>query len=177
MLSNSFLNLGAKEKNRFISGLVTLQALWRKHTVRKSILYMKKIISAATKIQAAFRRFFVLKHLVVTREEKLTKERDYLKLCDLDELCGFYTPLDHSVRAKGKETAVKAIPFSLSSNSPPDSDHVNCLDFISEEMAAKITSSPNSARYVIKAMQLEIKRLQRLVARKEPPIPVDSPLD
>ena len=116
----------------------------------------RNVTAAALKIQSAFRRYQVIKWMVRRKNDK-TKE-DYKRqnessqINSLDKLCGFYETDD-----------------------PENTGNVSITNSIMSNEQKALNFSPNSAALVIKTMQLEIKRLQRLVERQGPIIPIDSP--
>jgi hypothetical protein len=154
LLIAPILNWNAKKVNILICRITAFQAIWRGNRVKRAFMTFKNVTAAALKIQSAFRRYQVIKWMARRKNDK-TKE-DYKRQNEasqfnsLDKLCGFYETDD------------------------PENT-VNSQIILSNEQKAPLNFSPNSAALVIKTMQLEIKRLQRLVERQGPIIPIDSP--
>ena len=163
-LAEAILSQNVKETSDMLVGIIALQARVRGYIVRRRVLLSKKVSNASAKIQAAYRRYRVLKwiHNDDSTNSEYSFELDMhisggmsadvdKSLMVMDNLLGFQSPEE-------KEASSAVVPL-------PDTPVVT---------RAITSASPDSA-VIIKAMQLEIKRLQRMISRQGPFIPVDSP--
>jgi hypothetical protein len=160
----------ARESASFLAAIVKFQAIIRGVSVRRGIDLFHKISSAAAKIQSAYRRYRVLKWIYNTDSSSCdilgrSTVRDHIhgnivsdpdeSLVIMDHLCGFYSP-------DKKETGKIKINQTITP-----------IDLSDTPVKRAINSASPDSQVIIKAMQLEIKRLQRLISRQGPPLPID----
>jgi len=142
--------LSIKESGLFLRGIHLLQALRRGYMVRKRMRIFKQVTKAAAKIQSAYRRYRVLKWINNDQDGDDADNDDDDDNAEIIDV----SPLKKMDQLCGFYSS----PLRAD-DSPSDRE--------------KDAYSAN----VIRAMQLEIKRLQRLVSRQEKPlIPIDSPV-
>ena len=136
-----FLNTDAKAKVKLLDSITRIQAIWRGQLVKRRIKLCTTLTAAAAKIQAVYRRYRVLKWI---HED----DDDGVLVAD---------------NQKTTRNNINITPESLDVMDQLCGFYSPEKTLESDKKTPRI--SPDST-VIIRAMQLEIKRLQRMVSKQ-----------